>query len=339
MVTFKALYKALFLIGFLALGASEAFAQKVTLRVASFLPDRSMVVRGALLPWMEGVTKEVGDEVEFKGYWGGSLGRNPEKYFDLVKDGVADVAMMLPGYTPGRFPGFAISELPLLSKSGAEIGQAHWKMFEAGYFKGFEEVKVIGVFGTEPFRIHTRNELKSGDDIKGLKVRAAGPIMSSSLSHLGAVPVGIPLNEATEALSRGVVDGVLIGYSGIGIYKMDSIARYHYEPTLGSSVAVVAMNKKTWNSLSPRVKAAMEKYGGLEMAKVGGRLIDSEGAMFLSKMKKSGDHHFIEANKEIQEKGMEAFRPVHDEWIKSNEDGQAKYDAYLKFLSEIRAGK
>ena len=82
MVTTKALYKVLFLAGFLAFGASEAFAQKVTLRVASFLPDRSMAVRGALLPWMESVTKEVGDEVEFKGYWGGSLGRSPETYCD-----------------------------------------------------------------------------------------------------------------------------------------------------------------------------------------------------------------------------------------------------------------
>jgi TRAP-type transport system periplasmic protein len=339
MVSTKTLYTALFFMSVLAFGASEAFAQKVTLRVASFLPDRSMAVRGALLPWMESVTKEVGDEVEFKGYWGGSLGRSPEKYFDLVKEGVADVAMMIPGYTPGRFPGFAISELPLLSNSGIEIGQAQWKLFEAGHLKGFEEVKVIGMFGTEPFRIHTRTALKSGDDLKGLKIRTAGPIMSSSLKQLGAVPVGIPLNEATESLSRGVVDGVLIGYSGLGIFKMDSIARYHYEPTLGSSVVAIAINQKTWDSLSPRVKAAMEKYGGIEMARVGGRTIDDEGEMFLSRMKKSGEHHFIEPSKEIQEKGMEAFRPVHDEWIKSNEDGQAKYDAYLKFLSEIRAGK
>ena len=49
------------------------------------------------------ILKDVGSEVKLQGFWGGSLGKDPFKQFELLKNGVADVAWVLPGYTPGQF--------------------------------------------------------------------------------------------------------------------------------------------------------------------------------------------------------------------------------------------
>ena len=80
-----------------SLGTVEAYAQQTTLRVASFLPGRSSTITYGLKPFIERFNKAVGDEVKAQGYWGGSLGRNPRKQGDLVKDGGTDIAQLVPG--------------------------------------------------------------------------------------------------------------------------------------------------------------------------------------------------------------------------------------------------
>jgi len=45
-------------------------------------------------------------------YSGGVLGRDISQQPDLVLDGKADIAFVVPGYTPARFPDNAVVELP-----------------------------------------------------------------------------------------------------------------------------------------------------------------------------------------------------------------------------------
>ena len=208
--------KYLCLLGVAAVfAASQASAQKITIRAATFTPERSITVRFAFKPWIAAVEKELGGDVKIQGYWGGSLGRNPRKQLDLVLDGVADVASVVPGYTPGKFPGFGIFELPYMFRSGTEASEAMWRMLQANQLKGFDKVKVVGFYATDTYGFHTKKPMKSLDDLKGMKIRIAGPVQAETAKFFGAVPIGMPITQATEALSRGVIDGGLFGYSGV----------------------------------------------------------------------------------------------------------------------------
>ena len=80
-------------------GASAAELVKV----ASFVSPKSIGVTKVIKPWMEKVRVDIGSSAELKGFWGGSLGKSPVKQYELVKNGVADVAWILPGYTAGQF--------------------------------------------------------------------------------------------------------------------------------------------------------------------------------------------------------------------------------------------
>jgi TRAP-type C4-dicarboxylate transport system substrate-binding protein len=319
-----------------SLGAVEAHAQQI-LRIGSFLPARSSTIKYGLLPFMERFNKAVGDEVKVQGYWGGSLGRNPRKQGDLVKDGVADMAQLVPGYTPGQFPGFSVMELPFLIRSALEGSVTEWRLFKTGLLGGWDVFKVVGLFSTEPNHFHTKRAMKSITDLGGMKIRIAGPVYGATVKHYGGIPVGMPVTQATEALSRGVVDGVMLGWGGGGVFRIYSIAKFTYAAPLGISPLAIVMNKQKFNSLSRRVQKALDENSGEAMARDGGSGFDKNRDKF-RKIAQKGGHTTIEVSEADIKKGYEYAQPLHRAWIKKNANGQKIYDAYLKIIADYRAG-
>ena len=98
-------------------GASAAELVKV----ASFVSPKSIGVTKVIKPWMEKVRVDIGSSAELKGFWGGSLGKAQLNSM-TGKNGVADVAWILPGYTAGQFPEMQIVELPFLVDNANEAG-------------------------------------------------------------------------------------------------------------------------------------------------------------------------------------------------------------------------
>ena len=59
----------------------------------------------------------------YKLYPAQQLGKALDNY-DMVRDGIADVTYINPGYQPGRFPIIAAGELPLLIKDATSDSEA-----------------------------------------------------------------------------------------------------------------------------------------------------------------------------------------------------------------------
>jgi len=305
--------------------------------MAGFTPAKSVVVSKTLIPFIKTVNGEVGDEIKLKGYWGGSLGRNPKKQYDLVLKGIADTAFFDPGYSPGKFPDFGLFELPFLARSGLEASVAMWRMYKAGHIRGFDKVKLLGTYSTDISFIHTKAPIKSIYKLNGLKMRTAGPVLSDTVRALGGVPIGLPVTQTTEALSRGVVDGAHTGWSVILVFRMASLVKYHYEAPLGIVPLATVMNKKTWDGFSRRVQASIDKHSGAVFSQKSGAGFDRVAGIMARKAKKSGDT-IVPMDAAGYKRGAAWAKPLHAKWIKE-ENGQAKYDAYLKILADIRAGK
>jgi TRAP-type C4-dicarboxylate transport system substrate-binding protein len=323
----------------LSLSVGEAMAQAMTVRIVCFLPPRSVSVDKVFVPWMKTVEAAAEGDIKFQPYWGGSLGRNPFKQYDLMKDGIADIIYVLPNYTPGQFPDFSIFELPYLIRSGEEGSVAIWRMHQKGLMRGLEQGHVIGFFSTEPNLFHTTKPIGSLSQIRGLKIRAAGPVYGSLVKHLGGVPIGMPVTQMTEAISRGVVDGALLGWGGSLVFRLHSVTSHHYEAPLGISPFFVSMNMSKWNALSAKGKAALTKYGGEYLAHLGGKAFDDfakRGFSVISKDKKQTITRATPAEIEAQ---AAAAQSVHDEWIKDKEGGAEKYAALKQILADIRAGR
>lgn len=163
------------------------------------------LIEDVLGPWTKQVNEALKGSLQVKLFPGGTLGRDPVQQYKLVRDRVVDIAYVVTGYTPGDFPDSTIFELPFLVESSLEGSLAHWRMHERGLVRGYDRVKPLGLFSIPPQSIHANFKLTKIDDLKGQKIRSAGPYQSAAIELLGGTPVsGIPVSQAAEALSRGV---------------------------------------------------------------------------------------------------------------------------------------
>jgi TRAP-type mannitol/chloroaromatic compound transport system substrate-binding protein len=105
-----------------------------------------------------------------------------------------------------------------------------------------------------------RKEIKTVDDLKGLKMRIAG-LAGSVVARVGVVPQQIAPGDIYPALERGAIDAV----EYIGPYDDEKlgfakIAKYYYTPGWqeGGTVFHALVNTEKWASLPPAYKKAIE---------------------------------------------------------------------------------
>lgn len=93
---------------------APAAQAQTTLTVSQWLPA-GHPVHGVMQDWAQKVEQATQGRVRFK-----TLPQpvtNPPGHYNAVRDGLAEVAMTVIGYTPGRFPLSEIAELPLMGES------------------------------------------------------------------------------------------------------------------------------------------------------------------------------------------------------------------------------
>ena len=180
---FKSVFAGLVTSAMLALPLT---AQEVV-KVGTFVPEQSTGVKLVIKPWLEAVAAETGD-VTMQPFWGGTLGKNPFKQFELVQNGVADVTWVLPGYTAGQFPEMGVFELPFLFRTAEEASIVGWKLHEMGLLSGLDGVHLVGLFAAEPNALFMKTKIDSLEGLTNLKIRSAGGIHAGWLESLNAAP-------------------------------------------------------------------------------------------------------------------------------------------------------
>jgi TRAP-type C4-dicarboxylate transport system substrate-binding protein len=318
----------------LQIGAAEAADP---IKVASFVSPKSSGVSKVIKPWMARVKAEIGNKVELKGYWGGSLGKSPVKQYELVKNGVTDLAWILPGYTSGQFPELQISELPFLLNNGLEASLTIQRLHEAGFNTGFDHIKLIGAWATEPNVLFLRKPVKSIADLKNLKIRNAGAVGGYWLGQIGAVPQTMSAPKMTIALNRKTIDGAQQGWTGMRTFKAMSLVTHVLDLPLGAIPFFLGMNKKKWDGLPKDVQAAFLKAGGEKISRAGGAAYGNATKKIISSNAQAKKLIIVKpSGAEFEKMVKQARKSVHSWWIKKTKNGQAVYDKTLKILADVR---
>ncbi|WP_254453755.1 TRAP transporter substrate-binding protein DctP [Siccirubricoccus sp. G192] len=182
----------------------RAAAQEVTLRLHHFLPAVSNVQRFFLNPWAQKIQAESGGRLRIQIFPSMQLGGAPPQLYDQARDGVADITWTLPGSTPGRFPWIEVFELPFVSHKRAIVNcKAVQEYADRHLREEFREVHPLCIWGHGEGLIHSRREVRSMEDLRGLKLRFPSRLNGEALRALGAAPVGMPVPQVPEALSQG----------------------------------------------------------------------------------------------------------------------------------------
>jgi TRAP-type transport system periplasmic protein len=268
------MFKILAVAAALAFGAqSSAIAQQqpvVTLKFHTFMAPASNVWQNMHMAWMDKVEKESNGRIKFERFPAMQLGGTPLQLYDQVRDGVADITWTLAGNTPNRFPSVDVFELPFMMTTAEATSRAYWEYAQKYAKDEFKETHVIALHVHGPGMFHSRGkEITSVGDLRGMKVRGPTRTITRMLGVLGATPVAMPLPQIPDALSKGVVDAVVVPWEVTTAVKVDELARSHSEfpqeaGGLYTTAFVLAMNRAKYDALPADLKKVIDDNSGLE---------------------------------------------------------------------------
>ena len=294
--------------------------QSVTLKFHTFMSPQSNVWQTMHKPWMEKVEKESGGRIKFEGYPAMQLGGTPVQLYDQVKDGVVDVVWTLPGNTAGRFPRIEVFELPFMMSNAEATSKAYWEYVQTMAADEFKDTQVLALHVHGPGVIHTVDKpVKSIADMRGLKLRAPTRQVTKLMGVLGATPVGMPLPQIPDALSKGTISGCVIPWEVVPSVKVNELTKFHaeFDPAGGSlytTTFVMAMNKAKYNSLAPDLKKVIDNNSGVATSAWLGRVQQGNDVPGRKTASDRGNTIYTISAAEAQEFRRKA-RTVEVEWV------------------------
>ena len=314
--------------------STTAFAQEVTLRIHQFLPAQATMPAQAIEPWAQKVSEESDGRIKFELYPAMQLGGAPPELFDQAKDGVVDIIWTVLGYTPGRFPKSEVFELPFLITNGEQSSAAFFNYVTEHSMDEFAGVHVIALHTHGPGLIHSKEPINSLEDLQGMKVRGGSRIISDMLAKLGAEPIGMPVPQTTEALSKGVIDATTSPWEVTPSLRIAELVGNHTgfsgQHGLYSQTFAFIMNQDSYNNLPDDLKAVIDANSGLEVSRQFGRVMDNGDAGGLKIAVEAGNN-IIQLDEAETARWVEAAQPTIDQWLAEMDamgvDGAALYEA------------
>ena len=325
----------MFLLGSLLISPAQTLAQDpIKLKLSNGYPARHPMAVKGFGGWAKMVEERTNNAVKITLFPGNTLTKIKEAY-DATIAGVADIAMTVPGYAPGRFPLSPAVNLPMVFSSSTVASRVTWDLYNKipAMRAEYSEVKVLFFYCTPPYEIHTVNKsINTSKDLKGQQIRASDPISAKILENLGATPVALSMPEAYMGLQKGVLDGLVSPFGPMRGLKTANVTKYHtVNANLFTNVFAIVMNLKKWNSLSPEIQKVIDEVSGAAASERFGKMFDKLSVPDINYMKKQGDT-FITLAPEEKKRWAAAILPIRDKWIK---DRTAKGLPADKVVSEM----
>jgi TRAP-type C4-dicarboxylate transport system substrate-binding protein len=290
------------------------------LKLHHFLPPISNGHAKMLAPWAKMVEQDSGGRIKIDIYPSMQLGGAPPQLYDQVRDGVVDIVWTLPGSTPGRFPSTEVFELPFIAaRRGIVNARASQEFADANLGKETAEVKLLSYWSHDHGLIHATKQVRTMEDLKGLKLRSPTRLAGEALKALGAGAIGMPVPQVPESLAQKVIDGCVVPWEVVPAIKVHELVKFHTEipgsPTLYTASFFLAMNRAKYDGLPADLKQAIDKNSGMKFAELAGNMWDDAGALVLDMGKKRGNT-ITSISAEEKARWIKATEPVTEAWIK-----------------------
>jgi TRAP-type transport system periplasmic protein len=266
--------------------AAGAVAAPTTLRASHQFPGGRGDVRDEMVQIIAREAKAANVDLDVQVYHGASLFKPNEQWNALV-NGQLDISSFPLDYASGKQRAFGATLMPGLVRSHERAQRMNDSPFMKDIKAQIDKAGVVvladawlaGAIASKKACI------RKPEDIKGLKVRSAGPTFASMWQAAGASIVSVPSNEVYNALQTGVADATDTSsgsFVSFRIYEQvkcltapgDNALWFMYEPVLMSKKSFSRLNKKQQDVLMQAGKKShdffAQKAKGLddEMVKV-----------------------------------------------------------------------
>src|SRR5262244_3243702 len=309
----------------LALAAGSALAAPTVLRASHQFPGGKGDVRDEMVQIIARDAKAVGVDLDVQVYPGASLFKPNEQWNALV-NGQLDISSFPLDYASGKERAFGATLMPGLVRSHDRAARLKDSKFMKDIRAKIDKAGVIvlsdawlaGAVASKKACIRTPA------DIKGQKIRSAGPTFAAMWQAAGASIVSIPSNEVYNALQTGVADGTDTSsgsFVSFRIYEQvkcitapgDNALWFMYEPVL--------MSKKSFDRLDKKQQEVLLKAG-------------KKAQEYFAKEAKGLDDEMVKVFKENKVDVVTLTPAEYDAWV-----SVAKQSSYAEFAKEVPDGK
>jgi TRAP-type C4-dicarboxylate transport system substrate-binding protein len=296
-----------------------------TLRASHQFPGGKGDVRDEMVQIIAREAKAANVELEIQVYPGASLFKPNEQWNALV-NGQLDISSFPLDYASGKVRAFGATLMPGLVRNHERAVRLNDSKFMKEIKAKIEKAGVVvlsdawlaGAVASKKACIRTPA------DIKGLKIRSAGPTFAAMWQAAGASIVSVPSNEVYNALQTGVAEATDTStgsFVSFRIYEQvkcvtapgDNALWFMYEPVLMSKKSFDKLNKKQQETLLKAGKKAQE---------------------YFAKETKGLDDAMVKVFTEHKVEVVTLTPAEYDAWVKV-----ARESSYAEFAKEVPDGK
>lgn len=277
------------------------------------------------------IEKESHGRLKVEAHWNSELSRSYDA-LSVVKEGkAADMAVVVPEYTPKEFP------LQQIFKSFpvGPTGDKQVEFFRKAYATipalqdEFTRQNVVNIFLATgyPVAFFSTQPLNKLDDIKGTKWRSASFWHQDFLKNSGAIPVSMPWGDGIyDALKAGSLDGLMVnvdsGYE-LNVHKTAPNVLISKDLWLGHVYPLV-MNKNTWDKLPDEDKQAIRRAAEKSWATLG-PVMETSFAGMVKELRSNGVNIRELKPDEVQHwETSTRYQEVQNKWVQDQESQGVK---------------
>ena len=301
-----------FFIAFSVTSCSRQPSDVITLSYSIFFPATHAQAEAAV-DWAKEIERKSKGRIKIDIFPGGTL-TDADKTFTGVVGGIADIGMSCFAYNRGRFPVMEAVDLPLGYPSGKVATRVAHEFYNEMKPAELDGVKVLYIHAHGPGLLHTKNPVRTLEDMRGLQVRSTG-LSAGVTEALGGLPVAMPQGATYEALQRGVVSGTFAPIETLKGWNQAEVISYTTDcRDIGYTTAMyVVMNRQKWEALPEDIQNIFVSVSN-EWVDVHGAAwdaADDEGREFT----KSLGNSIIDLSPEESRRWVEKVGPVIHKYI------------------------
>lgn len=241
---------------------------------------------------------------------------------NAVSDGRCDIGVATPATFPGSLNLAGVIGIPGLAPNSV-VGS----LVLQDVIEKFPEVRAEYPANTIPFtswssasyQLHAFKEIKTLEDISGMKIIVWNASALETVKALGANPIRLNATDSYLALSKGMASGIYCPLAPLRSFKISEACKYHLVFNLGVDAFTMFMHKPVYDSMPPDMQKWLMDNAGMKMALECGKSL-YDGELEDVKWMAEQGHWFYKPNDDERGKFLARVSSFEEDWVKQCEE-------------------
>jgi TRAP-type C4-dicarboxylate transport system substrate-binding protein len=289
-------------------------------------PDKTFHTRN-IIEFARDVEKATGGKLTIKIHSAGSLFKHPE-IKNAVRSGQVPIGEFFLSRLSNEHAAFGADSQPFLATNYDDAAKL-WAAQKGVIAKLLDRQGLVPLFSVPwpPQGLYTKKEIKTVDDLKGIKFRAYNATLETFAKKVGAAPTQVEVPDVPQAFATGRVEAMITSPSTGANSKAWDFVSYYTDIQAWVPKNIVVVSKKALRKLDAQTRDAL--LAAAETAeKRGWEMSKNETAAKIKILKDNG-MKIVTPSGELMDGLKKVGGSMLEEWKKAaGSEGAALLKAY-----------